>query len=217
MVSKRPACLRRASPCEHVCMPLGSAHVTLASRALLEGHAGVALGAWEAPSDLSNEQIASLPGAAKYFGSSDTSATKAGEKPAQVRASHLLVKHSGSRRLSSWKEVCIVIHSLSKCLYRCSRRQTLHALRMKLSQYLRNTLLKLTGTQRSSRHSHKSARTTRHTSAEATSDGSGLGRCSGLSKMRRSPLLLARSATSRLQTAVYTSSCVLDNHEWRNK
>ena len=30
-----------------------------------------------------------------------------GSKPSQVRASHLLVKHNGSRRPSSWKEVCV--------------------------------------------------------------------------------------------------------------
>ena len=51
---------------------------------------------WDAPPELSKEQIAALPGAHLLDG---------GGKPAQVRASHLLVKHSGSRRPSSWKEV----------------------------------------------------------------------------------------------------------------
>lgn len=54
---------------------------------------------WEIPADLTQEQVQALPGAADYLGGG------AGGRPAQVRASHLLVKHSGSRRPSSWKEV----------------------------------------------------------------------------------------------------------------
>ena len=53
---------------------------------------------WDAPPDLSEEQIQQLPGAKKYLG-------KSAGQPSQVRASHLLVKHRGSRRPSSWKEV----------------------------------------------------------------------------------------------------------------
>jgi len=55
---------------------------------------------WEAPPDLSEEQINQLPGAEHLKGgkSSDRSHED------QVRASHLLIKHSGSRRPSSWKE-----------------------------------------------------------------------------------------------------------------
>ncbi|KAH9949347.1 rotamase-domain-containing protein [Amylocystis lapponica] len=52
---------------------------------------------WEAPPDLSQEQIHVLPGAREYLLGTEA-------RPAQVRASHLLVKHSGSRRPSSWKE-----------------------------------------------------------------------------------------------------------------
>ncbi|KAJ3476204.1 hypothetical protein NLI96_g11319 [Meripilus lineatus] len=52
---------------------------------------------WDPPSELSQEEIDALPGAAEYL-------SKGGAKPNQVRASHLLVKHSGSRRPSSWKE-----------------------------------------------------------------------------------------------------------------
>jgi len=52
---------------------------------------------WEAPSELNGEQIAALPGAREHLGG-------AGDRPKQVRASHLLVKHNGSRRPSSWKE-----------------------------------------------------------------------------------------------------------------
>ncbi|EIN14227.1 rotamase-domain-containing protein [Punctularia strigosozonata HHB-11173 SS5] len=50
---------------------------------------------WDPPSDLTQEQIQQLSGA-HYL-----------SRPAQVRASHLLVKHSGSRRPSSWKEANI--------------------------------------------------------------------------------------------------------------
>jgi NIMA-interacting peptidyl-prolyl cis-trans isomerase 1 len=52
---------------------------------------------WDPPSELTAEQIQRLPGAKEYLGS----------QLAQVRASHLLVKHRGSRRPSSWKEVSL--------------------------------------------------------------------------------------------------------------
>lgn len=56
---------------------------------------------WDAPPELTAEDIQKLPGYEQLSGS----ATKTGsEKPSQVRASHLLVKHEGSRRPSSWKE-----------------------------------------------------------------------------------------------------------------
>ncbi|GBE77197.1 Peptidyl-prolyl cis-trans isomerase pin1 [Sparassis crispa] len=54
---------------------------------------------WEAPLELTQEEIHSLPGAKEYLLGGG-----AGDRPAQVRASHLLVKHRGSRRPSSWKE-----------------------------------------------------------------------------------------------------------------
>jgi len=50
---------------------------------------------WEAPDGLTREQIDNLPGAYHL------------SRPAKVRASHLLVKHSGSRNPSSWKEKTI--------------------------------------------------------------------------------------------------------------
>ncbi|KAI9459640.1 rotamase-domain-containing protein [Lactarius psammicola] len=46
---------------------------------------------WDVPKDLTEEQIKALPGAELL-------------RPEKVRASHILVKHSGSRRPSSWKE-----------------------------------------------------------------------------------------------------------------
>jgi len=51
---------------------------------------------WEPPAGLTTEEVQSLPGAGQYL---------SGDKePPQVRASHLLVKHSGSRRPASWKD-----------------------------------------------------------------------------------------------------------------
>lgn len=43
-----------------------------------------------------------LPGAKEYLD---------GTKDGKVRASHLLVKHAGSRRPASWKEVCTIVAS----------------------------------------------------------------------------------------------------------
>jgi hypothetical protein len=48
---------------------------------------------WDTPDGLTKDQVEALPGA-EYL-----------HRPAQVRASHLLVKHAGSRNPSSWKEV----------------------------------------------------------------------------------------------------------------
>lgn len=57
---------------------------------------------WDSPPGLSEEQISKIPGYAEYFGGKGAT----GSRPAQVRASHLLVKHRDSRRPASWKEVC---------------------------------------------------------------------------------------------------------------
>ncbi|KAI0692941.1 hypothetical protein BC835DRAFT_1096675 [Cytidiella melzeri] len=51
---------------------------------------------WDPPSDLTEDQVKSLPGA--HF------LTGAGGGEGKVRASHLLVKHRDSRRPSSWRE-----------------------------------------------------------------------------------------------------------------
>ncbi|TFK56327.1 rotamase-domain-containing protein [Heliocybe sulcata] len=58
---------------------------------------------WDRPAGLTDEHIKSLPGAEYLTGSGGGS----GGAPGQVRASHLLVKHSGSRRPSSWREANI--------------------------------------------------------------------------------------------------------------
>ncbi|KZT08811.1 rotamase-domain-containing protein [Laetiporus sulphureus 93-53] len=57
---------------------------------------------WEPPEELTQEEIDALPGAKEHLLNQG-----AGARPAQVRASHLLVKHKGSRRPSSWKEANI--------------------------------------------------------------------------------------------------------------
>lgn len=56
---------------------------------------------WTPPKGLTEEQINALPGAAEYIVHADEYLASIGQR----RASHLLVKHSGSRRPSSWKEV----------------------------------------------------------------------------------------------------------------
>ncbi|KAF8727515.1 ARM repeat-containing protein, partial [Rhizoctonia solani] len=60
---------------------------------------------WDPPEGFTEEQIRALPGAAEYMNKSQ--AGSAGAPAGQMRASHLLVKHSGSRRPSSWKEANI--------------------------------------------------------------------------------------------------------------
>ncbi|WVQ85665.1 hypothetical protein IAT38_007831 [Cryptococcus sp. DSM 104549] len=63
---------------------------------------------WEPPSDLNPEQIPQLPGAAKYLGGGGAKPAS-GAKDGQVRASHILAKHSGSRRPASWRSDNITI------------------------------------------------------------------------------------------------------------
>ncbi|KAJ1020344.1 hypothetical protein NDA18_005940 [Ustilago nuda] len=60
---------------------------------------------WEIPQGHTEESIRSLPGA-KYLDPVNAPAG-ASDKPDKVRASHLLIKHAGSRRPSSWKEANI--------------------------------------------------------------------------------------------------------------
>lgn len=62
---------------------------------------------WEPPSELSAEQIQQLPGAAKYM-NVQLPQTAVG-KEGQVRASHILAKHAGSRRPASWRNVRVTL------------------------------------------------------------------------------------------------------------
>ncbi|KAJ9475916.1 Peptidyl-prolyl cis-trans isomerase ESS1 [Pseudozyma hubeiensis] len=57
---------------------------------------------WEIPQGHTEESVRSLPGA-KYLDPANAPGGAA-DKPDKVRASHLLIKHAGSRRPSSWKE-----------------------------------------------------------------------------------------------------------------
>ena len=56
---------------------------------------------WEAPPGMSEDDITRLPGI-EFL---STPAEEDTVQPGKVKASHLLVKHAGSRRPSSWKEV----------------------------------------------------------------------------------------------------------------
>lgn len=60
---------------------------------------------WEKPAELTDEQVAQLPGARQHLGAG---AGAGGQKvpEGKVRASHILAKHAGSRRPASWRKVC---------------------------------------------------------------------------------------------------------------
>ena len=64
---------------------------------------------WDPPEGLTTEQIKALPGADKYLKAGGGADAGEASKPDQVRASHILAKHSGSRRPSSWREVGLAL------------------------------------------------------------------------------------------------------------
>ncbi|KAK1926824.1 putative transcriptional elongation regulator [Papiliotrema laurentii] len=66
---------------------------------------GTSESVWDPPAGLSPDQIARLPGAAQYLqgGQGGQAQGGAGGRAGEVRASHILVKHAGSRRPSSWR------------------------------------------------------------------------------------------------------------------
>ncbi|KAK6905696.1 peptidyl-prolyl cis-trans isomerase NIMA-interacting 1 [Kwoniella mangroviensis CBS 8886] len=72
-------------------------------------HAEKGLSTWEPPTEISQEQLHQLPGASKYLKGQGASGPASGGKDGQVRASHILAKHSGSRRPSSWRKENITI------------------------------------------------------------------------------------------------------------
>ncbi|TIA92745.1 hypothetical protein E3P99_00460 [Wallemia hederae] len=59
---------------------------------------------WEPPSYMTQEEIKALPGYELLSGGAGGGGSNG---PQKVRASHLLIKHRGSRRPSSWKEANI--------------------------------------------------------------------------------------------------------------
>ena len=78
---------------------------------------------WEPPTGLTTQQLAELPGAKEFLtiGQAQQAGTTnvgngggaggGGGKTGEVRASHILCKHVGSRRASSWREVSV--HSIT--------------------------------------------------------------------------------------------------------
>jgi hypothetical protein len=69
---------------------------------------------WEAPTGMTDDQVRNLPGAAQYLGGAGGArAPKAsasnGAGDEKVRASHILAKHAGSRRPSSWRQVRVIL------------------------------------------------------------------------------------------------------------
>ncbi|GAA6036910.1 hypothetical protein JCM8097_006349 [Rhodosporidiobolus ruineniae] len=62
---------------------------------------------WEVPDELASSDLTSLPGAEHLTYSGQPKPAAPAPQNNKVRASHLLVKHSGSRRPSSWKEANI--------------------------------------------------------------------------------------------------------------
>lgn len=65
---------------------------------------GQGISIWEPPTGLSDEELLALPGAHENLHR---------QPEDSVQASHILIKHSGSRRPSSWKEVReLTIHKL---------------------------------------------------------------------------------------------------------
>jgi hypothetical protein len=90
---------------------------------------------WEAPTDLTPELIKQLPGAKLLDPKSSNTAV-----PGKVRASHLLVKHSGSRRPSSWKEVRVLESSQDHVLLNIAS-PTSHVRKRKLLKFYVSTKL----------------------------------------------------------------------------
>ena len=165
-----------------------------------------------------------LPGASEHLGGSD--------RPAQVRASHLLVKHSGSRRPSSWKEVRLSSYPLylmlpcpalpcpihfqyplparSPChiakprLMCPSHSRTSRARKKRLSPSCEDTSRRSTARRARSPSSRPYTLTALRTHPEATSAGSAPDRCRSRSRTRRTRSRSARSATSSARRAACT-------------
>ena len=65
---------------------------------------------WEPSAELPTQQLAALPGAAKYLSAwHDPGQAGGGGNEGQVQASRILCKHVGSRRASGWQEVSAVV------------------------------------------------------------------------------------------------------------
>ncbi|WVF70612.1 hypothetical protein IAT40_005404 [Kwoniella sp. CBS 6097] len=70
-------------------------------------HAKSSTSTWDPPAELTTDQIRQLPGASKYL--PGAAGAENGGQEGQVRGSHILAKHAGSRRPSSWRKENITI------------------------------------------------------------------------------------------------------------
>lgn len=154
---------------------------------------------WDAPSELSEDQIKSLPGSQHLTGSSSGDAET-------ITASHLLVKHKDSRRPSSWKEVCMHLpHRKRHMLTLYSPRRILHALRKRLLTFSENIKPSLAPRARRSKNWRVFIPIARRIPRRGISDPSRRVRCRSRLKTPRLPCRLGSSATSSAQTAACTS------------
>lgn len=154
---------------------------------------------WDAPSELSDDQIKSLPGSQYLSGGSSGGA-------GTITASHLLVKHKDSRRPSSWKEVCIHLPSeKGPMLTLCTPRRTLHALRKRLLTFSGDIRPRLATRGRSSKNWRVFIPIVRRIPRREISGLSRRVRCRSRLKTLHLVCRSESSATSSARTAVCTS------------
>lgn len=154
---------------------------------------------WDAPSELSEDQIKSLPGSKYLSGGSSGDAET-------ITASHLLVKHKDSRRPSSWKEVCMHLPSRKGYMLTLyALRRISHALRKRLLTFSENIRPSLAARARRSKNWRVSIPIVRRIPRRETSEPSRRARCRSRLKTPRLPCRLGSSVTSSAQTAVCTS------------
>jgi hypothetical protein len=152
---------------------------------------------WDAPKELTEEQIKALPGWELL-------------RPEKVRASHILVKHSGSRRPSSWKEASrrsFAHHHDRLAKQRLSVSPISRARRKRPSRSWRDTTRRSGGTQTSLACSRASTRTVPPTTTMETWAGLDRGRCRSRSRMRHFRCGWVRLVASSIRRAGFTSSC----------
>ena len=189
---------------------------------------------WDPPSELTKEQIDALLGASNL-----------GPKPEKVRASHILVKHGGSRRPSSWKEasptlrftvphrarrggfhfhflsinLSLTMHPGGPLLFFPSLlldSRISRAPKRKRSRSCGDTRRRSGGAETSLARSRASTRIAPRTTTMAIWAGSGLGRCRSHLKMPHLGCVLERSVVSSRRRAGCTLSCAL-NDSWGEK
>jgi hypothetical protein len=151
------------------------------------------LSIWEPPTGISDEELVKLPGAENLHKTPDES----------VQASHILIKHAGSRRPSSWKEVrgptLVMVKQKSshtdRYTFVCSL--TSHGLKKRLSQTFRRSnksysQSRLKNCRAALLKSPIPNHIARHTVTEETWDRSEEDKCKSLLKIRALACRLAR-------------------------